>query len=70
MIGLVAWADALLLVEMDEENEVRESTLCRTDLCSCTDAGGLPSEGLLPNESLLELDGEGERAEDRSWEGL
>ena len=53
---------------MDEECEVRESMLCRPDLGSCTDAGGLPSEGSLLSESLLELDGEGERAGDRSCE--
>jgi len=55
---------------MDEVWEVRESMLGRPDLGSCTDAGGLPSEGLLLRESLVELEGEGERAGDRSWERL
>ena len=32
--------------------------------------GGLPSGGALLSETLLELDGERERVEDRSWEGL
>ena len=63
-----AWADALLVVETDEVWEVRESTLRRPRLWSRTDSGGLPSEGSLPHEILLEVDGEGERVGDRSRE--
>jgi len=42
--------------------------LGRVDLDSWTDAGGLPSGGSLLRETLLELDGEGERVGDGSWE--
>lgn len=69
VIGWLAGWDALLLVEMVEEWEVRESTLGRLGLCSCMRAGGLFSGGSLLTETTLELDGEGERVEDRSWEG-
>ena len=69
VIGWV-WADILLLVETAEVWEVRESTLRRPGLWPRTDPGGLPSEGSLPSEILLEVDGEGERVGDRSRETL
>ena len=59
VIGWTAGVDALLLVEMAEECEIRESTLGRVDLGSRTDGGGLPSGRSLLREPLLELDGEG-----------
>ena len=67
VIGWAAGVDALLLVEMEE---VRESTLCCLGLCCWVRAGALPSGGALLRETLLELDGEGERVGDRSWERL
>ena len=68
VIGWSVWVDVLLLVETEEACEARESTLGRLDFGSFTDDGGLPSGGSLLSEVLLELDGEGVRTEDRSWE--
>jgi len=68
VIGWTAEAEGLLLVAIDEACEVRESMLGRVDLGSRTDAGGLPSVGLLLSETPLELEGEGERVGDCSLE--
>lgn len=58
----------LLACVVEERLGVWESRLCRPDLDSWTEVGGLPSGGSLLSEALLELDGEQEREEDRSRE--
>jgi hypothetical protein len=69
VIGWTAGVDALLLVEMAEDCEIRESTLGRADLGSSTDGGGLPSGWSLLKEPLVELDMEVARTGGLSWEG-
>jgi len=69
VIGWTAGVDALLLVEMAEECEIRESTLGRADLGSSTDCGGLPSGRSLLKEPLLGWDREEARTGGCSWPG-
>jgi len=69
VIGWTAGMDALLLVEMAEDCEIRESTLGRAGLGSSTDCGGLPSGGSVLKGPPLELDREEARTGGRSWEG-
>jgi hypothetical protein len=68
VIGWTAGEDALLLAEMEEVWEVRESTLGRPDLVPVRMLEGYLPAGSLLSEPLLELDGEGERVGDLSWE--
>jgi len=69
VIGWTAGVDALLLVDMAVECEIRDSTLGRADLGSCTDGGGLTSGRSLLRERLLEPDREGAQTGGCSWEG-